>query len=120
MTVLLNKPPGADSLEQQIRVIHIYSIEDRGYFPCFAWCRLEYYREHGGVFTTSRRGGKIPYRCQVGVPGVSWTVVKNLSLFEHVRQKSLCYAGFEILVKSLENTFVAEVFEGVSPDRRWW
>ena len=22
-----------------------------------------------------------------GVPGVSWTVVKNLSLFEHVRQK---------------------------------
>ena len=117
MTVLLNKPPGADSLEQQIRVIHIYSIEDRGYFPCFAWCRLEYYREHGGVFTTSRRGGKIPYRCQVGVPGVSWTVVKNLSLFEHVRQKSLYYAGFKSLVKSLENTCVAEVREGVSPDR---
>jgi len=24
-----------------------------------------------------------------GVPGVSWTVVKNLSLFEHVRKKSV-------------------------------
>lgn len=28
---------------------------------------------------------------------------RNLSLFEHVRQKSLCHAGFEILVKSSEN-----------------
>ena len=24
-------------------------------------------------------------RCIAGVPGVSWTVAKNLSLFEHVR-----------------------------------
>ena len=117
MTVLLNKPPGADSLEQQIRVIHIYSIEDRGYFPCFAWCRLEYYREHGGVFTTSRRGGKIPYRCQV------WSArrfVDSGEKPESIRTceaKSLYYAGFKSLVKSLENTCVAEVREGVSPDR---
>ena len=31
--------------------------------------------------------------------------------------KSLYYAGFKSLVKSLENTCVAEVHEGVSPDR---
>ena len=31
--------------------------------------------------------------------------------------KSLYYAGFKSLVKSLENTCVAEVREGVSPDR---
>ena len=34
--------------------------------------------------------------------------------------KSLYYAGFKSLVKSLENTCVAEVFEGVSPDHEWW
>ena len=49
------------------------------------------------------------------VLGVSQAVVKNLIPFEHVKRKSLRYAGFEISVESLENTFIAEVLERHRP-----
>ena len=39
-------------------------------------------RELGGSPSTVR---KVAVEAGIGVPGVSWTVVKNLSLFEHVR-----------------------------------
>ena len=50
----------------------------------------------------------------VGVPGVSWTVVKNLSLFEHVRQKSvLC--RLRKFGKEFKEQIIAEVLEGARP-----
>ena len=35
-----------------------------------------------------------------GVPGVSWTVVKNPSLFEHVRKKSVSCQHRNIVLNS--------------------
>jgi len=43
---------------------------------------------------------------------VSWAVVENLSLFEHVRQKSLYYVGFKSLVKSLKSTSSQRFLKG--------
>ena len=61
----------------------------------------------GGFLDRSYRGGR-----GVECPAFSWTVVKNLSLFEHVRQ-NLYYAGFDSLVKSLKNKSLRRFLRGL-------
>ena len=51
---------------------------------------------------------------KIGVPGVSWTVVKNLSLFEHVRQK-VCIMPASKFSKEFKEQIIAEVLEGSRP-----
>ena len=48
------------------------------------------------------------------MPGVSWTVVKNLSLFEHVRQK-VCIMPASKFSKEFKEQIIAEVLEGSRP-----